>query len=142
MRKAVYTFLYIISLTIAGLSIHQAFAQQRAPSVEPLAEIEIGAAPSTGFDFSAQKRIPATASIRQKENSTNYSALGPILFFIIALPFALWMVISNKFKNTSSDENKSAYYSNVSQFTPYKTEYQKHDGEDVDDDDIDYPKSA
>lgn len=139
MRKTLYTFLYIVSLAVAGLSIHQAFAQQRSPSVEPLAEIEMGASPSKGYDFSTQKRIPATAVIRQKDNATNYSALGPILFFIVALPFALWMVISKKFKNT--EDHKADYYSNVSQFTPYKTEYQKQD-EDVDDDDIDYPKSA
>jgi hypothetical protein len=142
MRKVLYTFLYITSLAIAGLSFHQAFAQQRAPSVEPLAEIEIGS-PSTpnGFDFSAQaKRVPATATIRQKTDNEKYSSVGPILFFIIALPFALWTIISKKFKN-EPEEHKAEYYSNVSQFQPYKTEYQKHD-EDVDDDDIDYPKSA
>lgn len=141
MRRILYTFLYIVSLAIAGLSIHQAFAQQRGPSVEPLAEIEIGSATTPkGFDFSGQKRVPAAAVIRQKTDSEKYSSVGPILFFIIALPFALWTIISKKFKN-EPEEHKAEYYSNVSQFQPYKTEYQKHD-EDVDDDDIDYPKSA
>lgn len=140
MRKALYKFLYIVSLAVAGLSIHQAFAQQRSPSVEPMAEIEMGASPSKGYDFSTQKRVPATAIIRQKENTTNYTSLGPILFFVVALPFALWMVIFKKIKNPTED-HKADYYSNVSQFTPYKTEYQKQD-EDIDDDDIDYPKSA
>ena len=139
MKKALYTFLYIISLAVAGLSIHQAFAQQRSPSVEPIAEIEIGAAPSKGYDFSNQKRIPA-ADIRVKENSAKYSYTGPILFFILALPFAVWMVISKKLK-VAPEDKKANYFSNTFQFKPYKTDYQKHD-EDIDDDDIDYPKSA
>jgi hypothetical protein len=140
MKNILYTFIYLLALASASLFIHQAVAQQRAPSVSPLVEVEIGAAPSNGYDFSSQIRVPATAVIRQKANSTKYSYAGPILFFVIALPFAVWMAISKKLKSYSED-TKAAYYSNVSQFTPYKTEYQKHD-EEVDEDDIDYPKSA
>jgi hypothetical protein len=145
MRNALYTFIYILSLAVAGLGIHQAFAQsqplQRTPSVEPLAEIEIGAVDSKGYDFSAQRRVPATAVIRQKENSNKYSYLGPILFFMIALPFVVWSIITKTLKSNNNDEKKAAYYSNTHQFTPYKTDYQKHDDENSDDD-IDYPKSA
>jgi hypothetical protein len=140
MKSTLYTFIYLLALASASLFIHQAVAQQRAPSVSPLVEVEIGAAPSKGYDFSSQKRVPATAVIRQKENSTKYSYAGPILFFIFALPFAVWIAIAKKLKNYS-DDSKPAYFSNVSQFTPYKTDYQKHDHE-IDDDENDYPKSA
>lgn len=144
MRKTIYTFLYIISLTLAGLSIHQAYAQQtqtiqRAPSVDPLTEVEIGASPSNGYNFAnSQERTPA--GIRAKETTSSASFWGPIIFFIIALPVALWMFVSKKLM-TIPEEKKSEYYSNVHQFTPYKTEYQRNDT-DVDEDDIDYPKSA
>ena len=142
MRKTIYRFLYITSLTLAVLSIHQAFAQQRGPAVEQLAEVEIGSAHSNGFDFSKQKRIPA-ADIRKNENSVQYSYIGPILFFILALPFTLWVLIARKVK-AGPDDKKHKYYAHTSQFTPFKTDYQKQEGEEEEeeDDEIDYHKSA
>jgi hypothetical protein len=142
MRKSLYTFLYVLTLALTGLSIHQAFAQQRAPSVEPIAEIEIGAAPSSGYNFeskeNSQQRVPA--GIRAKESSKENSYFGPILFFILALPFAIWIFVSKKLKSFSEDK-KTDYYNSTHQFQPYKTDYQKNDN-NIDDDDIDYPKSA
>ena len=148
MKKFLYTLLYIISLTIAGLSIHQAFAQQRAPSVEPMSEVEITApaptvTPDAGYNFSTAKPIaPARvpAGIRLKEKNSANSFWGPIIFFVLALPFALWVFISKKFSYLPEDK-KSEYYSNTHQFKPYKTDYQKSD-EKANEDDIDYPKSA
>jgi hypothetical protein len=66
--------------------------------------------------------------------------LGPILFFILALPFAIWMFVNKKLKSLTEDK-KTDYYTSTHQFQPYKTDYQKQD-DNVDDDDIDYPKSA
>ncbi|MDD4974325.1 MAG: hypothetical protein PHY93_08225 [Bacteriovorax sp.] len=154
MKKPLFSALYILSLLTAGLTIHQAFAQtQRSPSVDPITEVSIeGNRPvikagqiEHGFDFahkteavaSETKRIPANITTKSSAPSTPYSYIGPMIF-LLALPIALWIVISKKMKNTNVAE-KLDYYPKTFQFKPYKTEYQE---QDIDDEDHDLPKAS
>ncbi|MDO9183734.1 MAG: hypothetical protein Q7U04_15070 [Bacteriovorax sp.] len=146
MNKPLFSAIYILSLLTAGLTIHQAFAQ-RSPAIEPITEVSIeenrpvvkNGQPERGFDFSDTKgeRIPANIVSKAKEPSTPYSYIGPLIF-LVALPFALWIVISKKMKNSETSE-KHAYYPKTFQFKPYKTEYQE---QDVDDEDHNIPKAS
>jgi hypothetical protein len=142
MRKGLIKFIYITCLTLSAFTIHKAFAA-RSPSVEPFVEVDIenpnnNSKKASGFDFNEKektnKRYPA--AITTKTTTSPYSYLGPIIF-LIALPFAIWMVISKKVDEPKI-EDKVDYYSKTFQFNPYKTEYQKND----DNDDIDFPKAS
>lgn len=148
MRKSILNTVYIVSLIIFSVTIHKAFAQ-RGPSVEPIAEIDIESSkvdngkPQQGFDFSSpnyhpvKKRNPA--GITQKPNTSSpWSYAGPIIF-LLALPYAIWFIISRKFGDKESTSQVD-YYPKTFQFKPYKTEYQKNDSDS--DDDIDYPKAS
>ncbi len=146
MQKGLIKFIYILCLTLSAFTIHKAFAA-RSPSIEPFVEVDIenpnnGKGKDPGFNFNSThanavtKRVPA--AITSKNNASPYSYLGPIIF-LIALPFAIWMVISRKVDEPKIDE-KVDYYSKTFQFTPYKTEYQKND--DNDNDDIHFPKAS
>ena len=156
MKKPLFSALYIFSLFTAGLTIHQAFAQ-RAPSVEPITEVSIEENKPTakegtaekGFDFASRspavsevtheemKRVPANIASKSSEHSTPYSYIGPMIF-LLALPLALWIVVSKKMKGNEGNE-KVDYYSKTVQFKPYKTEYQETD---IDDEDQNYPKAS
>ncbi len=146
MHKGLIKFIYITCLTLSAFTIHKAFAA-RSPSVEPFIEVDIenpnnNTKKGSGFNFNenenhkmaTSKRYPA--AITSKNTSSPYSYLGPIVF-LIALPFAIWMVISRKVDEPKI-EDKVDYYSKTFQFNPYKTEYQKND----DNDDIDFPKAS
>lgn len=147
MRKGLIKFIYITCLTLSAFTIHKAFAA-RSPSVEPFVEVDIenpanNNKKGSGYNFNetnhqqmtTTKRYPA--AITSKTNTSPYSYLGPIVF-LIALPFAIWMVISRKVDEPKI-EDKVDYYSKTFQFTPYKTDYQKNDD---DQDDIDFPKAS
>jgi hypothetical protein len=60
------------------------------------------------------------------------------MIFLFALPIALWIVVSRKMKGNETPE-KLDYYSKTVQFKPFKTEYQK---QDIDDEDQDLPKAS
>lgn len=138
MKKPLFSALYILSLLAAGLSIHQAFAQQRSPSVEPITEISIEEnrpTTSTGkadqgfnFDNHVAKRVPANIKTKSEGASTPYSYIGPMIF-LLALPFALWIVISKKMKVSDSSE-KVDYYPKTFQFKSHKSDYQETDDDE------------
>ena len=102
-----------------------------------------------GFDFASRspavsevtheemKRVPANIASKSSEHSTPYSYIGPMIF-LLALPLALWIVVSKKMKGNEGNE-KVDYYSKTVQFKPYKTEYQETD---IDDEDQNYPKAS
>ncbi|MFA6238362.1 MAG: hypothetical protein WC635_13600 [Bacteriovorax sp.] len=150
MRKSFFSIIYVTTLLTAGLTIHQAFAQ-RTPAVEPITEISIEenrptgdqAKPESGFDFNhknALNQVPASrvpANITSKPTNAPYSYIGPMIF-LLALPFALWIIISKKMSNEVVSDKKVDYYSKTFQFRPYKTDYQEQDV----DDDQDYPKAS
>ena len=154
MKKPLYSTVYVLCLLTAGLTIHQAFAQ-RSPAIEQMTEVSIeenqpvqnSGKPATGFDFNNQNtaattthdttRVPANIATKSTESSTPYSLVGPMIF-LLALPMALWIVISKKMKVADVDK-KIDYYPKTFQFKPYKSEYQE---QDVDDDDQDYPKAS
>lgn len=153
MKKPLISAIYILSLLTAGLTIHQAFAQQRSPSVEPITEVSIedNRTPTKegqvdrGFDFTIRNsvdevsanRVPANIVSKTTTHSTPYSYIGPLIF-LIALPFGLWIIISKKMKHSEVVE-KLDYYPKNFQFKPYKTEYQE---QDVDDEDQQFPKAS
>lgn len=144
MRKAIINLTYFFSISLAVFSAHEALAE-RSPSVEPMAEIDIenqnNKTPPNGYNFNEVKsnRTPAGIVAKDPKNSrTPYSMIGPFIF-LLALPFAIWMVISKKFSNENEPEEKIEYFSKSYQFKPYKTEYQKQEDQD---DDIDYPKAS
>ncbi len=146
MRKSILNSVYIFTLIIFSITIHKAFAQ-RSPSVEPIAEIDYESSkvddgkPQQGFDFSSannhpvKKRTPAGITANANSNSP-WSYAGPIIF-LLALPYAIWFIITRKIMDKET-ESTVDYYPKTFQFKPYKTEYQKNDS----DDDIDYPKAS
>lgn len=148
MKKPLFTALYFITLATAGLTIHQAFAE-RAPSVEPMTEVSledsIPKKDNSGFDFhrlekihqSEAKRVPANITTKAPTTPTPYSYIGPVIF-LLALPIALWIVVSKKMKTTETP-SKVDYYPKNHQFRPYKAD---HNARDVEDDDQDYPKAS
>lgn len=154
MKKPLYSTVYVLCLLSAGLTIHQAFAQ-RSPAIEPMTEVSIeenqpaqnAGKPANGFDFDNHKvvtteahdttRVPANIATKSSESSTPYSFIGPMIF-LLALPIALWIVISKKMKVADVDK-KIDYYPKTFQFKPYKSEYQE---QDVDDDDQEFPKAS
>lgn len=141
MKKPLFSALYFLSLLSAGLTIRQAFAQ-RSPAVEPMIEVSIednkamakDSSSERGFDFANKtavtKRIPANIANKSAGQNTPYSYIGPMIF-LLALPFALWIVISKKMKSTDSLK-KLDYYPKTFQFKPYKTDYGEQDLEDED----------
>lgn len=148
MNKPLFTAIYFFSIATAGLTIHQAFAQ-RSPSVEPMTEVSIeegrSTKPQSGFNFAAKspvtsnettKRIPANITTKTTEHPTPYSYIGPLVF-LLALPVALWIVVSKKMKNTQGPD-KVGYYPKTSQLKSTKPIF--HDEED--DDDQNYPKAS
>ncbi len=148
MKKPLFSALYFITLATAGLTIHQAFAQ-RAPSVEPLTEVSlednIPKKDHTGFDFQKQevathkaemKRVPANIATKTSQPATPYSYIGPMIF-LLALPAALWIVVSKKMKNGDATA-KVDYFPKTHQFKPYKVDNSSRDVEE----DEDYPKAS
>jgi hypothetical protein len=145
MQKLLFSTLYILSLMTAGLTIQKAFAG-RSPSVEPITEVSIeeNSSPQlvpkaeSGYNFADSKakaqRVPANIATKKAGSPSSY--IGPIIF-LIALPVALWIVISKKMKTAHTDK-KVDYYPNTFQFKPFKTEYQEQDV----DDDQDFPKAS
>lgn len=131
----------------AGLTIHKAVAG-RGPSVEPMTEVSIEEGrpnkPQSGFDFATAptvqaKRVPANIVTKTPEkSSTPYSYIGPMIF-LLALPIALWIVVSKKMKGGENPE-KVGYYPKTFQFKPYTSGSPKNDMEE--EDDQDYPKAS
>jgi hypothetical protein len=132
------------------VSIHEALAS-RGPAVEPLAEVDIESKnlkerPS-GYNFENDQskitsdRKPAGITSKNPETTSPYSMVGPFIF-LLALPFAIWMMISKKLENDNlKSEDKNDYFPKTYQFKPYKTDYQKVDDDD-NNDDIDMPKAS
>lgn len=148
MHKKICAYIFGITfITLSSIVHGQSPALHRAPSVDPLVEIDIEDAKKSdgvdnGFDFavaeqaSAKARVPANIVTNDQATSPT-SYIGPIIF-LIALPIGLWMMVSKRF-NKGEDDKKVDYYSKTTQFKPFKTEYQKSA---EDDDDIDYPKAS
>jgi hypothetical protein len=149
MQKPLFSALYFITLTTAVMTIHQAFAE-RNPAVEPLTEISLDDSipkkNNAGFDFhkhevaaytTDSRRIPANIATKTSQSSTPYSYIGPMIF-LLALPAALWIVITKKMKNGDSS-SKIDYFSKTHQFKPYKADIHSRD---VEEDDQDYPKAS
>lgn len=141
---------YIFGITFVALSsivYGQSPVVNRAPSVDPLVEIDIedgkkADGVEAGFDFASTEKAPAKARVpanivTNDQATSPASYIGPIIF-LIALPIGLWMMVSKRF-NKSEEDKKVDYYSKTTQFKPFKTEYQKSA---EDDDDIDYPKAS
>lgn len=151
MKKPLFSAVYFFTLATAGLTIHQAFAE-RSPSVEPLTEVSledsIPKKDNSGFNFHKQearaavpkfepKRVPANIATKQTPPSTPYSYVGPLIF-LLALPAALWIVVSKKMKSTESSA-KVDYFPKTHQFKPFKANINSRD---VEEDDQDYPKAS
>lgn len=148
MKKPLFSAIYFITLATAGLTIHQAFAE-RSPSVEPMTEISledsIPKKDNSGFDFHKQEavhkaethRIPANIVAKTPNTPSPYSYIGPVIF-LLALPIALWIVVSKKMKTTDTP-SKVGYYPKNQQFKPYKDDFDSHD---VEDDEQDFPKAS
>lgn len=151
MKKPLFSALYFLSLATAGLTIHQAFAE-RSPSVEPMTEVSledsIPKKDNSGFDFHKHevtqathkedvKRVPANIVTKTPQPSTPYSFIGPLIF-LLALPVALWIVVSKKMKSAESS-SKVDYFPKTHQFKPYKLD---KNSRDVEEDDQDYPKAS
>lgn len=148
MKKPLFSALYFLTLATAGLTIHQAFAQ-RSPSVEPLTEVSledsIPKKDNSGFDFhkhevaahkAETKRVPANIVTKTTTTPTPYSFIGPMIF-LLALPAALWIVVSKKMKNGETSA-KVDYFPKTHQFKPYKPDVASRDVED----DEDFPKAS
>ena len=155
MKKSIHSALYLFTLLSAGLTIHQAFAD-RGPSVEPITEVSIEdnspnaktGSTDRGFDFASNnpiatksefemKRAPANIVSKQSSNNSPYTFIGPMIF-LLALPFALWIVISKKIKQNSASQ-KVDYYGKTFQFKPTQAANYKIDH---DEDEHDYPKAS
>lgn len=150
MKKPLFSLLYILSLLTAGLSIHQAFAQ-RSPSIEPLMEVSIEEERpvakanqiESGFDFNKKaaiapvetKRVPANITSKSK-GGTPYSFIGPMIF-LMALPIALWIVLSKKITNSGKAE-KRFYAAKTFQFKQ-KNNYSEPE---ADEEDHHFPKAS
>lgn len=148
MKKPLFSAIYFFTLATAGLTIHQAFAE-RAPSVEPLTEVSledsIPKKDNSGFDFHKHevaahkaeiKRVPANIATKTTSPSTPYSYIGPMIF-LLALPAALWIVVSKKMKSGEASA-KVDYFPKTHQFKPYKADNNNRDVEE----DEDYPKAS
>ena len=59
------------------------------------------------------------------------------MIFLLALPLALWIVVSRKMKNQKPE--KIEYYSRTLQLKPFKNNGQV---QDIDEEDQDYPKAS
>jgi len=150
MKKPLFSVLYILVLLTAGLTIHQAFAE-RSPAVDPMTEVSIEEnRPSNnqaGFDFADQnrvvkpletKRVPANIVTKiPSTTSSPYSLIGPIIF-LLALPFALWIIVAKKMESTKTSEMLDYYPQNF-QFKSVKT---VHKTNEIEDDDQDFPKAS
>lgn len=145
MEKKICAYLFVFTfIALSGVVHGQPDSIQRGPSVEPIVEVDIEDAKKveSGFDFAKQepkvtaKRIPANI-VAKAQATTPGSYLGPFIF-LIALPFAVWIMVSKKFSAKKSDKVVD-YYPKTHQFKPYQTDYQ-HTTED--DDDIDFPKAS
>jgi hypothetical protein len=145
MKKFWLNFIYFISIMFSVISVHEAFAD-RGPSVEPFTEVDIetpqnqapGARRPAGFNFQKTKERTPAGITAKDPNASSFSFIGPLIF-LIALPFAIWMVITRKIKDDNVVD-KTDYYPKNFQFKPYKTEYQKADEDD--NDDFDVPKAS
>lgn len=143
MEKKICGFLFAITfVALSGVVHGQPGSVHRGPSVDPVVEVDIEDAKKvdSGYDFAKKeatpKRIPA--NIMSKTEATSpVSYIGPIIF-LIALPIALWIMVSKKFSK-SAVEKSVGYYPKTEQFNPYKTDYQKSA---EDDDDVDFPKAS
>ena len=146
MKAPLFSAIYILSLLTAGLTIHQAIAQQRQPAVEPITEVSIeddrpvekvGGA-SHGFNFAdnnesttSTNRAPANIMAKTANKNTPYSFLGPLLF-LMTLPIGLWIIISKKIKNTSVLEKNNSYpntllfKTQISKSRPYESSDDDH----------------
>ncbi|AUN97117.1 hypothetical protein C0V70_03135 [Bacteriovorax stolpii] len=144
MEKKICALLFAFTFITLSSVVHgQPESVHRGPSVEPVVEVDIEDAKKvdSGYDFAkneapAPKRFPA--NIVAKADATapsNY--VGPLIF-LIALPIALWIMVSKKFSK-KSDEKAVGYYPKTQQFKPYKTDYQQNS---EDDDDVDFPKAS
>lgn len=143
MKKSLFSLIYFFSIIFSIASIQQVFAE-RTPAVGRFTEIDIENSPAPknpeqGYPFTETKRLPAGVTQKNQEKT---SYVGPFIF-LLALPFSLWLLISKKlnspFKNLHDEKN--GFYPKTYQFKPYKTDYQKND--DVDnDEDSDYPKAS
>lgn len=143
MEKKICAYLFAITfIALSGVVHGQPESVSRGPSVDPVMEIDIEDVkkPESGYDFAKAEpkttRVPANIVSRTQE-STPSNYVGPIIF-LIALPIALWIMVSKKF--SKKDEEKTVgYYPKTEQFKPYKTDYQ---ASVEDDDDVDFPKAS
>jgi hypothetical protein len=156
MEKKICAYIFTITFILLSSRVHGSPTElQRSPSVEPVIEVDIEDAKApghAGFNFvlphqpetaaknlptiSASKRVPANI-VAKSEATSSTSMTGPFIF-LIALPIGLWIIVSRKFSNLSSDKNVD-YYPKTQQFKPYQTDCQETA---EDDDDIDYPKAS
>lgn len=144
MEKKICAFLFAITfVTLSGVVHGQPGSVHRGPSVDPVVEVDIEDAKKveSGYDFAkpvaaTPKRVPANI-MSKAEAATPSSYIGPIIF-LIALPIALWIMVSKKFSK-SPVEKSVGYYPKTEQFKPYKTDYQQSA---EDDDDVDFPKAS
>ena len=153
MKKPLFTAIYILSIMTAGLTIHQAIAQQRQPAVEQLTEVSIEedrpvknvGGVQHGFNFAnnssdetSANRPPANMATKTASKNRPYSFLGPFIF-LMALPIGLWIIISKKIKTIPGFE-KNDSYPNTLLFKSQITKSKSHDSADADADE-DYPDS-
>jgi len=145
MKTPLFSAIYILSLLTAGLTIHQAIAQQRQPAVEPITEVSIeddrpvekAGGPSHGFNFAdntesttSTNRVPANIATKTTSKNTPYSFLGPLIF-LMTLPIGLWIIISKKIKSTSARDKFDSYPNTLL----FKSQFPKSKSRDSSDDD-------
>lgn len=145
MEKKICAYMFAVTfIALSGVVHGQPDNVHRGPSVEPVVEVDIEDAKKvdSGYDFAkteapvAAKRVPANIVAKAEPvSASNY--IGPMIF-LIALPIALWIMVSKKFSKRD-DEKVVGYYPKTEQFKPYKTDYQQSA---EDDDDVDFPKAS
>lgn len=143
MEKKICAYFFVMTFVILSGVVHgQPDTIHRGPSVDPLVEVDIEDVKKadTGYDFNKAEpkttRVPANIVTKNDPiKPSNYA--GPLIF-LVALPIALWIMVSKRFSKTP-EEKAVGYYPKTEQFKPYKTEYQKSA---EDDDDVDFPKAS
>lgn len=149
MKKTIFAIIATIAF-ITFIKDEKIHAQTgRAPSVEPVVEVDIEDAKKHGsdeagfnFNHAVATRAPAVvkrkpANITPSKNQTS-SYFGPMLF-LLTLPFAIWMVISRKLKSQPAPEKSVGYYPKTQQFKPFRSD-SPHTPDD--EDDIDFPRAS
>lgn len=149
MKKIIYIFLF----TICSLAFFGPLHANRGPAINEFQEIDMEQEwkdTKAGFDFDQKKpesdsakntinpksRYPANSKYDPSQSTSYY--IGPLIF-LLALPLAFWILISKKIKSDEQEQDQGKFFNKTIQFKPYKTDYQKNDDSDEDEN---FPKAS